>query len=103
MSFTGDPKLDFDLLKEMHSTVSNAANTLNRIKQLKRERIKNTMLDKTQKDEIKKKAEKLATLLGYNIHSANLDVINVLEAYCHGYAQALEDIKENKSNLHEHK
>ena len=35
MSFTGDPKLDYDLLKEMHSTVSNAAKTLHKIKQLK--------------------------------------------------------------------
>lgn len=50
-------------------------------------------MDKEQKDEIKKNAEKLATFLGYNVNSINIDVTNVQEAYCQGYTQALEDIK----------
>jgi hypothetical protein len=49
------------------------------------------MMDKAQKDEIKKKAEKLAAYLGYNVNSINLDVINVQETYCQGYSHALED------------
>lgn len=68
-------------------------------------------MDKEQKDEIKKKAEELAAYLGYNVNSINLDVINVQEAYCQGYAQALEDFpqlfpmdkwREFKSKLLEH-
>ena len=35
MSFTGDSKLDFDVLKNIHATVSNAAKTLHKIKQFK--------------------------------------------------------------------
>lgn len=48
-------------------------------------------MDKAQKEEVKKKAENLAAYLGYNINSANIDIINVQEAYCQGYARALED------------
>jgi hypothetical protein len=53
-------------------------------------------MDKEQKDEIKKKAEKLAAFLGYNVNSINIDVINVQEAYCQGHAQALDDIKQKQ-------
>lgn len=45
------------------------------------------------KEEIKSKAEKLAQFLGYNTLSVNLDVINVQEAYCQGYLQAIKDME----------
>lgn len=50
-------------------------------------------MEPIQKNEIKKKAENLAAFLGYNILSTNINVINVMEAYCQGYQQALEDMK----------
>lgn len=52
-------------------------------------------MDKDKKDEIKKKAENVAAFLGYNVNSINIDVINVQEAYCQGYSQALEDTKQD--------
>lgn len=43
------------------------------------------------KEQIKQKAEKLATFLGYDVNSPSLNVINALEMYCQGYLQAIQD------------
>lgn len=48
-----------------------------------------------QKDYIKDKAEKMAESLGFDTKKFNLDSINVLEMYCQGYAQAMEDLKKD--------
>lgn len=48
----------------------------------------------TQKEYIKFKAEKMAEFLGFDTKKINLTLINILEMYCQGYAQALEDLKD---------
>jgi hypothetical protein len=56
-------------------------------------------MDKDKKDEIKKKAENIAAFLGYNVNSINIDVINIQEAYCQGYSQALKDTKQDTATF----
>lgn len=37
------------------------------------------------KEEIKKKAEKIADALGYNVNSLNIEVVNVKDSFCMGF------------------
>ena len=43
------------------------------------------------KEEIKKRAEKVAEALGYNINHASLELINVCDSYCMGYAFGVKE------------
>lgn len=42
-------------------------------------------MSKEEKEEIKKKAEKIADALGYNVNSLSLDVVNVKDSFCMGF------------------
>jgi hypothetical protein len=53
----------------------------------------NKLISPEVREDIKNKANKLATFLGYNPQSVNLDVINIQEAYCQGYLQSNIDSK----------
>lgn len=49
------------------------------------------LLTDIQIKKLKQDAEKVASEFGYNATSLNIDVINVKDAYCHGYANCYRE------------
>jgi hypothetical protein len=51
------------------------------------------------KEDLKKDADKVAAHFGYKPDSLSLDVINVKDAYCNGYANGVKELEERNKVL----